>query len=113
MLLDGATPNVVTEDGLRELLSDGIRIESNLQLDCREAPRQLVWLLRRARRDKGWPGCEDACHKPQRLQIARVQDDRRTRQFPCRYGGLSASIPLTAGRRERQEASGSPATATR
>ncbi|WP_254604298.1 hypothetical protein [Leisingera sp. ANG59] len=94
--MDGATPNVVTEDGLRDLLSDGYLIEviCNQTAEKRHNSWYGSWVVRG---DEEWPGCEDACHKPKRLQIALVQDDRRTRQFPGRHGVPFGEHPADRG----------------
>ncbi|MEQ8729990.1 hypothetical protein [Roseitalea porphyridii] len=110
--MDGATPNVVTEDGLRDLLTSGYLIE----VICNQTAEK---------RHNSWYGSLVVHAVTEDGQDAKMLVTSRSvfklREFKtivglvsslADMGCLSANIPLIAGRRERHEASGRPATAT-
>lgn len=110
--LDGATPNVITEDGLRDLLSKGYLIE----VSCKQTAEK---------RHNSWYGSwvvyavavdgQDAKMLVTSRSVFKLRVFKTIVglvSFLADMGCLSANIPLIAGRRERHEASGSPATAT-
>jgi len=110
--LDGATPNVVTEDGLRDLLSDGYLIEviCNQTAEKRHNSWYGSWVVHAVTKDG-----QDAKMLVTSRSVFKLREFKTIIglvSFLAEMGGLSANIPLTAGRRERQEAFGSPATAT-
>ena len=111
-LLDGATPNVVTEDGLRDLLTSGYLIE----VICNQTAekRHNSWygsLVVHAVTEDG----QDAKMLVTSRSVFKLREFKTIVglvSFLADMGCLSANIPLIAGRRERHEASGRPATAT-
>ena len=111
-LLDGATPNVVTEDGLRDLLSDGYLIEviCNQTAEKRHNSWYGSWVVHAVTKDG-----KDAKMLVTSRSVFKLREFKTIVglvSFLADIGCLSANIPLIAGRRERHEASGRPATAT-
>lgn len=111
-LLDGATPNVVTEDGLRDLLSDGYLIEviCNQTAEKRHNSWYGSWAVHAVAEDG-----QDAKLLVTSRSVFKLREFKTIVglvSFLADMGCLSANIPLIAGRRERHAASGRPATAT-
>ena len=111
-LLDGAIPNVVTEDCLRDLLSDGYLIEviCNQTAEKRHNSWYGSWVVHAVTND-----CQDAKMLVTSRSVFKLREFKTIVglvSFLAEMGRLSANIPLIPGRRERHEAFGSPATAT-
>ncbi len=110
--LDGATQNVVTEDGLRDLLSDGYLIEviCNQTAEKRHNSWYGAWIVHAVTKDG-----QDAKMLVTSRSVFKLREFKTIVglvSFLAEMGRLSANIPLIPGRRERHEAFGSPATAT-
>ncbi|WP_235859502.1 hypothetical protein [Tritonibacter mobilis] len=110
--MDGATQNVVTEDGLRNLLSDGYLIEviCNQTAEKRHNSWYGSWVVHAVTKDG-----KDAKMLVTSRSVFKLRKFKTIVglvSFLADMGCLSANIPLIAGRRERHEALGSPATAT-
>ena len=111
--MDGATPNVVTEDGLRDLLSDNYLIEviCNQTAEKRHNSWYGSWIVHAVTKDG-----QDAKMLVTSRSVFKLRAFKTIVglvSFLADMGCLSANIPLTAGRRERHEAAGSSTTATR
>ena len=110
--MGGATPNVVTEDGLRDLLSDSYLIEviCNQTAEKRHDSWYGSWVVRAVTKDG-----QDAKMLVTSRSVFKLREFKTIVglvSFLADMGCLSANIPLTSRRREHQEDSGSPATAT-
>lgn len=110
--MDGATPNEVTEDGLRDLLSDGylIGVICNQTAEKRHNSLYGSWVVHAVTKDG-----QDAKMLVTSRSVFKLREFKTIVglvRFLADMGCLSANIPLTTGRRERQETSGSPAKAT-
>ena len=110
--MDGATPNVVTEDGLRDLLSDSYLIEviCNQTAEKRHNSWSGSWVVHAVAEDG-----QDSRMLVTSRSVFKLREFKTIVglvSFLADMGCLSANIPLTAGRRERQDGSGCPATAT-
>ncbi|MCE8510857.1 hypothetical protein KBY28_20595 [Ruegeria pomeroyi] len=111
-MLDGATPNVVTEDGLRDLLSDSYLIEVICNQTAEKGHNSWYgsWVVHAVTKDGQDPKMLVTSRSVFKLREFKTIIGLVS--FLADMGCLSANIPLTAGRRERQEAFGSPATVT-
>ena len=110
--MDGAAPNVVTEDGLRDLLSASYLIEviCNQAAEKRHNSWYGSWVVHAVAKDG-----QDAKMLVTSRSVFKLREFKTIVglvSFLADMGCLSANIPLIAGRRERHEASGRPATAT-
>jgi hypothetical protein len=110
--LDGATANVVTEDGLRDLLSDGYLIEAicNQTAEKRHNSWYGSWVVHAVTKDS-----QDAKMLVTSRSVFKLRAFKTIVglvSFLADMGCLSANIPLIGGRRERHEVAGSPAKAT-
>ena len=110
--MDGATPNVVTEDSLRDLLSNGYLIEviCNQTAEKRHNSWYGSWVMHAVTKDG-----QDAKMLVTSRSVFKLREFRTIVglvSFLAEMGCLSANIPLLPGPRGRHEAFGSPATAT-
>ena len=110
--MDGATPNVVTEDGLRDLLSDSYLIEvvCNRTAEKRHNSWYGSWVVHPVTKNG-----QDAKMLVTSRSVFKLREFKTIVglvSFLADMGCLSANIPLIAGRQERHEASEGLATAT-